>query len=257
MKLFFSFVINLAYSNIFAAIDDRYKSENVSFISKVKQLNQLNLTGIDFGAQMAFEDIQLSEETINLLKEIVIKRSPFEKICLIKRILESISFDLTENFNKQHFLDIMKCPKTTADDLTAYFVFILIKLDLEMNLLSEINFLKIFSNYISTHNEYAYSLVTFEYSVEYIRNLQSNNFESRVVKKADLSKDQDRSKNDIRPILNELNSEFDSELEKISKLICENHLLAEKSAKSAIKLDKKCPSNSNLGYCFLIIFLNL
>ncbi|RWS12762.1 Ankyrin repeat domain-containing protein 27-like protein [Dinothrombium tinctorium] len=187
-----SFVIGLAYDKIFEVVRKRCAHKDEDFYRKVQDLRCKNLTGVDFGAQSIFKDLKRKPTTDHLSK-LNKKITPLEKVNCLKKTADSINNVLGEHIKSFHlpFDSPSQFESVTGDDLVAF---------------------TNFSWYLPSKNEFAYSLVTFEVAMEYIKHFEKAN---KNIVMDDERNQFYQSEYETRPAI----SQFDSQLENITEMI--------------------------------------
>ena len=221
-----------------AAIEEHTRVETSQIEQKMQEIMKNRLDMKSLGSEIDFESCHVIARVRNGLLEFKSKaRSPFEKLVGMKDFLSGIreSIERSIEARRNPFDSSPANVCLLPDDLIAATVFTMVTMN-AITLVSNLRYTQMFGRHLPATNEMAYSLVTIEAALEFIKNfddqqtpeLKSRNDSPVHEMKATSSSDPKKSGRDMR---------FNRKLGRISKLVDTVLEPEEEAAHEAADLD--------------------
>lgn len=207
--------MHIVHENVLIAVTNKFSSDEKLFHRKLNNIKKQCSNLEAFGCDPVFNLFAVTKELKNLMADLGNRKTPLEKVVMMKTILNALNEELTKCVSATvgPFDDTPK-KKVETDDLVAALIFLLLSCD-RQKIVSDLKYIEYFS-WHTTQNEYAYSLVTFQVAVGYVNN--SCTALENVSRDA-VSIPSRKRGNSFLDYCRQSSSQLDHDLEKITKLI--------------------------------------
>lgn len=174
-----SIVLQPFHDKLFQLIRRVYGTEAQEIRRNCSLMNTLKLDMSSLGTEVALDPFRPRDQVKQHIAGLAEKRTPMEKMVTFKEILNVIREDLMQCIRDAHSpFDPSPLKTLVPDDLVAATIFTLTQNEAD-NVLFHLNFVQTFGTRLPAMNELAYSLVTFEVSLAYIRNYKDEKSEEK------------------------------------------------------------------------------
>ena len=219
--------------------------------AKFQELDNLNLTLQDLGAQPVFRSFKLDDKIIAKLTQFESASTPLDKLFSLKSVQDLIHSSLSQIIisNRTPFEKVSN-HVIISDDIISATIYIIYKFK-PKHLFSNIKYIYTFSWYLPNKNEFGYSLTTFEAAMMHIKDKSTSPTPSSWISLSSPTNcvnDDNRDGQIIdqtkinKPSLSRSSSCIDDDLENITQMIKEIKYSDLKESNDQINKDKK------LGY---------
>jgi len=141
-----------------------HAAEDAKFRRRVAEFRSKRVNQHDLGMRPEFQCPQT--EAIAFLSEVSAKRTPLEKLLCFAKVVDSVNNTVEDNI-KRHFEDVTAFQLTT-DDLLDQLIYVLIWTDGLDELVSQIQFVRVYHTISVNTNGLGYNLANFEVATNWI-----------------------------------------------------------------------------------------
>ena len=165
-----SIVLQPFHDKLLELITREYASDGQEIRRNCDLMNSLRLDMSSLGTEVDLDPFTPRQQVKQLIADLSERKTPIEKMVTFKEILNMIREDLMRCIQDAHSpFDLSPLKTLVPDDLVAATIFTLSQNQAD-HVLFHLNFVQTFGTHLPVMNELAYSLVTFEVALAYIRN---------------------------------------------------------------------------------------
>jgi hypothetical protein len=165
-----SIVLQPFHDKLFQVISRTHQSEGQEIRKNCDLMNSLKLDMSSLGTEVDLDPFRPRDQVKQMIETLCTKKTPMEKMVTFKDILNMIREDLMQCIRDAHSpFDPSPLKTLVPDDLVAATIFTLTQNQADQ-VYYHLNFVQTFGTRLPAMNELAYSLVTFEVALAYIRN---------------------------------------------------------------------------------------
>lgn len=167
-----SIVLQPFHDKLFDLISKQNAKDAKEISKNCDTMNSLKLDMSSLGSEVDLDAFRPRDTVKQLIAQLSDRRTPIEKMVTFKEILNLIREDLMQCIQDAHSpFDLSPLKTLVPDDLVAATIFTLSQNQADQ-VLFHLNFVQTFGTHLPAMNELAYSLVTFEVALAYIRNFK-------------------------------------------------------------------------------------
>ena len=212
------------HDDLLRAVEEFNRQESSAIQSQAVLMKSKRLDMSSLGTEEDLDTFYPSQEAIDFLACLPQNKSPMEKMMSFKSVLDLIREDLIACLETAHNPFDCKPMKTLVpDDLVAATIYTVIQSEFASVVMNNLSFVQLLGTKLPVMNEMAYSLVTFEVALAFIRNYKEEAHNSkaspaRTGLKKSVSPDQRDRSGSFLSFRNK-DPRFDKQLEQLSRMV--------------------------------------
>lgn len=217
------------HDQLLRSIEVTNKEDSSRLMSQASLMKNKRLDMSSLGTEQDLDAFYPSLEAIDLLACLPLQKTPMEKMMTFKSVLNLIREDLISCLEAAHSPFDCKPMKTLVpDDLVAATIYSVIQSQIGDVIMNNLSFIQTLGTKLPVMNELAYSLVTFEVALAFIKNYKS---EEETQQKSSPVKSQNkqlpsittppdhRDRTSSFSCFRSRDSRFDKQLEQLSRMV--------------------------------------
>lgn len=238
--------MGLVHKKVFTATLKEFESDEKQLKRKLKELSE-NCPNLEtLGTEPIFNSFEITTTMRNLLITLDNRITPLEKLNVLKNVLNMVSESLMKCIESERNPFDLTSKSVLPDDLVAATIFLVSQVQ-PSNLFANIRYIQTFSWHLPSKNEFGYSLVTFEVALEFIKNFNSSQLVNSWSPPSKTSPKEPRPRTYSFHVYNKQTSQFDGELEKITKLVERRPATIEEDQSGIEEAREVTPADDDLG----------
>lgn len=165
-----SLVLQPFHDQLMQLIVREHQTEGEEISCRCTLMNSLKLDMSSLGTEVDLDSFRPRDQIKQLISEFADRKTPIEKMACFRDILNMIREDLNKCIADAHSpFDPSPLKTLVPDDLVAATIFTLTQ-NPAQDICYHLNFVQTFGTHLPAMNELAYSMVTFEVALGFIRN---------------------------------------------------------------------------------------
>jgi hypothetical protein len=218
------------HDQLLRTIEEMNENESSHLKSKASMMKKKKLDMSSLGTEPDLDTFYPSLEAIDLLNCLPLEdnRTPMEKMFVFKSVQNLIREDLVSCLEAAHDPFTCKPMKTLVpDDLVAATIYTIMQSEIADMVMNNLSFIQTLGTKLPVMNEMAYSLVTFEVALAFIKNyndeddthFQSGQVHSQNQKLSSHTSPEHKDRSGSFSCFRNKDSRFDKQLEQLSRMV--------------------------------------